>query len=376
MRFFATFAENCVMKENSPELQQSDLKRPFTFDRVVRIIIALVLVFAAIWFIRLLSGVLLPFLLAWLIAYLLEPFVQWQKRLYRTKGRALPVFATLFELCLIVVTLSVIFIPTIIGESQHLGKLISQYASTPQTIPFIPEQVHEFLRTFIDFEKLSAELSINELRVAISALGGVVSSGIDIMTTIFGWFLVLLYIVFIMLDYDVLLEGSRNLVPMKYRAIVFGIANDIQDGMNHYFRGQALVALIVGILFSIGFLIIGMPLAIVLGLFIGVLNLVPYLQLISFVPTTLLCLVCASNSEVDFWHIWCLCMLVYVVVQIIQDLFLVPKIMGKTMGLNPAIILLSLSVWGTLLGFVGLIIALPLTSLLLSYYNRYLKRIE
>ena len=65
-------------------------------------------------------------------------------------------------------------------------------------------------------------------------------------------------------------------------------------------------------------------------------------------------------------------MAVYVIVQVIQDLFLVPKIMGKTMGLNPAIILLSLSIWGSLFGFIGLIIALPLTTLVLSYYNRYI----
>jgi predicted PurR-regulated permease PerM len=60
------------------------------------------------------------------------------------------------------------------------------------------------------------------------------------------------------------------------------------------------------------------------------------------------------------------------IVQIIQDLFLVPKIMGKAMNLNPALILLSLSIWGTLLGFVGLIVALPLTTLCLSYYKRFL----
>lgn len=142
--------------------------------------------------------------------------------------------------------------------------------------------------------------------------------------------------------------------------------------MNHYFRGQALVALIVGICFSIGFIIVGLPLAVILGMFIGLLNLVPYLQLISLVPTTLLCIVYTANSSEGFWEIWWSCMAVYVVVQCIQDLFLTPKIMGKAMGLNPAIILLSLSVWGTLLGFIGLIIALPLTTLLLSYYDRYI----
>lgn len=64
-------------------------------------------------------------------------------------------------------------------------------------------------------------------------------------------------------------------------------------------------------------------------------------------------------------------LVVFCVVQAIQDLFLVPKIMGKAVGLNPALILLSLSVWGVLLGFIGIIIALPLTSLCLSYYHKY-----
>ena len=126
-----------------------------------------------------------------------------------------------------------------------------------------------------------------------------------------------------------------------YRKTVFRIGNDIQRSMNHYFRGQALVSFCVGVLFCVGFLIIGMPLAVILGMFIGLLNMVPYLQLISLVPTTLLCLVCSVDSGIDFWVIFWECMAVYCIVQCIQDLFLIPKIMGKAMGLNPAIILLS-----------------------------------
>ena len=162
------------------------------------------------------------------------------------------------------------------------------------------------------------------------------------------------------------------MVPPKYRHIVFGICTDVKNSMNHYFRGQALVAFIVGILFCIGFVIVGLPLAVVMGLFIGLLNMVPYLQLISLIPTTLLCLVCATSPDVDFWTIWWECMAVYIVVQCIQDLYLTPKIMGKAMGLNPAIILLSLSIWGSLFGLIGLIIALPMTTLILSYYDRYI----
>ena len=150
------------------------------------------------------------------------------------------------------------------------------------------------------------------------------------------------------------------------------ISQDIANTMNRYFRGQFLIAMLVGILFSIGFLIIGLPMGVVLGLFIGLLNLVPYLQLISLPVTAVLCIVGAITTGGSFWVLFWEAMAVYVVVQCIQDLLLTPRIMGKAMGLNPAIILLSLSVWGSLLGFLGLIIALPLTTLILSYYNLYI----
>ena len=141
--------------------------------------------------------------------------------------------------------------------------------------------------------------------------------------------------------------------------------------MNSYFRGQSLIALIVGILFSIGFLIIDFPLAVGLGLFIGLLNLVPYLQLIGLVPTIILALMKSLETGQNFWFIMLLALIVFAVVQAIQDMYLTPRIMGKVMGLNPAVILLSLSVWGALLGFIGLIVALPLTTLCLSYYRRF-----
>ena len=115
--------------------------------------------------------------------------------------------------------------------------------------------------------------------------------------------------------------------------------------MNRYFRGQALVALCVGILFSIGFLIIDFPLAIGLGLFIGALNMVPYLQIIGFVPTIMLAILKAADTGDNFWIIIASAAAVFIVVQIIQDGYLVPRIMGKITGLNPAIILLSLSIW-------------------------------
>lgn len=353
-------------------LRTTPLSRPFTFDRVMRIIFTLVIIVGAIWFIDLLKSVLLPFCVAWLIAYMLEPFVQYNRRLLGVKKRLLPVFVTLFETLLIIILLGILLVPSIAEEAGHLSDLIKQYAESTSDIPFIPDAVHDLFRKSFDLDMISESLRDRDIQSYVDMAADFLSSGYDVVMGIFNWFLVLLYVVFIMLDYDYLIKAIKRMIPPKYREVTFAIGGDIKRSMNHYFRGQALVAFCVGVLFSIGFLIIKMPMAIVLGMFIGLLNMVPYLQLISLIPTTLLCIVVSVDTKVDFWTIWWECMAVYAVVQCIQDLFLTPRIMGKVMGLNPAIILLSLGVWGTLLGFIGLIIALPLTTLLLSYYNMYI----
>lgn len=345
--------------------------RPYTFDRVVRIIITLIIIGASLWLINSLSSILLPFCIACLIAYLLEPLVQLNMRILRLKKRFPAIALTLIETVLAITIFGYLLIPTIINESQQMANMFKEYATAKANIQYLPDEVHTIIRKAIDFEELSALITQQNIESAINVVTSFLSSGVDIIMSIVGWFIIVLYVIFIMLDYEKLMRGFKRMVPPRYRRIVFSIGHDIKTSMNLYFRGQSLVAFCVGVLFSIGFLIIGLPLAVVFGMFIGLLNMVPYLQLISFLPATLLCLVYSVDTGVDFWVIWWECMAVYCIVQVIQDLFIVPKIMGKTMGLNPAIILLSLSIWGALLGFIGLIIALPLTSLMLSYYNRY-----
>ncbi len=357
-------------------MDNGSFSRPFTFDRVVRLLITVAAVAVGVWLIGLLKSVLLPFLVAWLIAYLLEPFVQYNKALLRVKRRWLPITMTLFECVLLLTAISIFVVPSLFAEMHQVADFVRNYSESGSQIPFIPASLHDYLRHNIDFETISKHLTRQDINTIIDAAWSFVAGGYNFVLGIFSWFVVLLYVVFIMIDYERLLAGFKRMVPPKYRAVTFRITKDVKDSMNHYFRGQALVALIVGILFCIGFSIIGLPMAIVLGLFIGVLNLVPYLQLISLIPTTLLCLVCSVDGSVSFWHMWLAAMAVYIVVQCIQDFFLTPKIMGKAMGLNPAIILLSLSIWGTLLGFIGLIIALPLTTLLLAYYDIYITNRE
>ncbi len=350
-------------------------RRPFTFDRTVRILFSIAALLVSLYLLNLLKGVLLPFLVACLIAYMLEPVVAWNRRWMHIRGRFLPVVTTLLEACIVVGGCCAIFVPYVANEAAEMADMVRTYATTQVHIPFLSDSIHEFIRNNIDLNEIQRLLSKEEwqslIKSTLSSSWTVLTTSMVYVAEAVSWLIVLLYVVFIMLDYERLMLSFRQLVPHSHRKKVFRIFDDITSAMNHYFRGQALIASIVGILFAIGFMIIGLPLGVVLGLFIGVLNMVPYLQLISLPITALLCLVWTVSTGGDFWLIFWESMAVYVIVQCTQDLFLTPKIMGKAMGLNPAIILLSLSVWGSLLGFIGLIIALPLTTLLLSYYNLY-----
>lgn len=351
------------------------MRKPYTFDRVVRITLSILGVVAGLYVLDALKGVLLPFFVACLISYMLEPVVKWNKRLLHVKSRFFPVVLTLIEAILVVSIFAIIFIPYLISEASEMQVMLKQYATSKIDIPYISGTVHEFLVENINFEDLTKLLTPQEwkelLTSAVKSSWNFLSSGIAFIIGLLSWLIVILYVLFIMLDYERIMLSFKQLVPMPHRKKVFQIARDIENSMNRYFRGQFFVSMIVGVLFSIGFVIIGLPMGVVLGLFIGVLNMVPYLQLISLPITALLCLVCTASTGTDFWLIFWESMAVYIIVQCIQDILLTPKIMGKAMGLNPAIILLSLSVWGALLGFLGLIIALPLTTLVLSYYNIY-----
>ena len=362
------------------ELYLMSSYRPFNLDRTVRLLITCVIAGAAIWLVYRLRSVLLPFCVAAFVAYLLEPFVQFNRRLLNLKGRVLAIFITLFEATFFVGILCYFSIPMITSEMGHMGHLLKQFSESELDIPFMPDGIHEFIKKYVDFDYLSGLMKTDDyvkfVENVLTSTWQVVTSGISIIVGLLSWFIVFLYVIFIMLDYERLSATMRHMVPPSYRRIVFRIGADVKRSMNHYFRGQALVSFCVGVLFCIGFSIIGMPMAILLGMFIGVLNMVPYLQLISIVPTALLCMVCSVDSGVGVWVIFAGAIAVYCVVQAIQDLYLTPKIMGKAMGLNPAIILLSLSIWGSLLGFLGLIIALPLTTLILAYYDQYLLLIQ
>lgn len=351
-------------------------RKKITFDRFIRGVIMLLICIGILALFKRLSSVLLPFFIAWLVAYLIYPLVIFFQYRLKMKNRIVSILCALSALTAIGVTALYLLIPPLIQEINRVKNLLVDYFSNQANSNNIPQLLSDFLHQYIDGQTLIRLLQEDNIQEAIKALlpslWNLLSGSMSILSNLFTIFIILLYLVFILLDYERIANGWISLVPIKYRSLVTRICNDIKDGMNRYFRGQTFVAFCVGILFSIGFLIIDFPMAIGLGLFIGLLNLVPYLQIIGFIPTVMLAILKAADTGGNFWIILGTALLVFIVVQVIEDAIIVPRVMGKITGLNPAIILLSLSIWGSLMGMLGMIIALPLTTLILSYYQRFI----
>ena len=351
------------------------LTKQFTFDRVVRIAIGLIIIIGIILLINRLSNVLLPFLISWLIAYLLQPIVHFFQHTLKFKNRALSVIATLFLFLGILIGTLWLIIPLIYDEMNKLTILTLKQAQQIDPNTFIPISLQSYINNYLSQlniqELLHYDNMMQMIKTVAPQIWNILNNSISLLMGVAGIFVMLIYLIFILLDFEKITEGWFNLIPSKYRPLAEDIISDLESGMNRYFRGQALVASIVGILFMIGFSIISLPLAIAMGLLIGILDLIPYLKIVGIIPAVVLAMLHTVETHQAFSTFLLPVLAVFAIVQIIEDFILVPRIMGKVTGMNPAVILLSLSIWGSLLGVSGLIIALPMTTLLSSYYKRY-----
>lgn len=340
-----------------------------TFDQVIRAIVAIIAIVVLVWLVNYLKNVLLPFCVACLIAYVLEPVVVFQQKKLKLKRRTIPVFMTLIEATIVVGGLLCIIIPLSIKEIDQLDALIK--SSTGHPTPFLPPEVQDYLNKNLNLDSIKQHLDPAQITDLFSKGTSVLSGVMEVVMHTVEWLLTFIYVIFVMLDYNQLMSGFRKVVPPRYRAKVYPIFDDIKVNMSKYFRSQALIAACAALFYCIGFSIAGLPLAIVMGITVGILYMIPYVQYVTIIPVIILCYLDSLTGTAGFWTEFGKCIAVYIISQSVCDYVLTPKIMGKSLGLNPAIILLSLSVWGTLLGIIGMIIALPLTSLLIAYYKQY-----
>ena len=352
------------------------MKKEITFDRFIRWTGIGLLVIAVLLLMNYLSHVLLPFFIAWFLAYLLYPLVKFVQYKLHVPTRALSIIVTLIFVIAVVGGVIYLIIPPMIEQFQKLGELATKYIHNTAHITSIPDTIQTWIQDNqqkID-EFFRSKDFTDALKTAMPQVFNFLGQTASIVISIVASLITLLYMFFILLDYEYLTENWIKIFPKKARPFWTELMQDAERELNNYVRGQGLVALTMGVLFCIGFTIIDFPMAIGLGILIGILDLVPYLHTFALIPTALLALLKAADTGQNFWIILISAVAVFAIVQVIIDMVVTPKIMGKAMGLNPAILLLSLSVWGALLGFIGLIIALPLTTLLIAYYQRYVTR--
>ena len=346
---------------------------------LVRTTITIVVLVALYLLIRRLSGVLLPFLISFVVAYMLAPIVNFFQHKCRLKNRVLSVVVTILLVIGLLTGAIAAVVPAISRQATSLSQSVKTYVSQWDGSEYFSPRTNERLEQIIQSLDIKTLLQSEEvqqgIKKVIPILGNWISSGVNAILSLAVVFVCLMYIIFLLIDYEKISTNWHKYLPERFRDSIVMLMRDLDRNMNAYFRGQALVAAINGILFAIGFQIIGLPMGIGLGIMISVLNLVPYMQILGAFPAVLLGLIQAAETARPLWVVLLCIAAVFIFVQIVENMVLVPTIMGNVTGMGPAWILLSLSVWGSLLGFVGMIIALPITTLIVSYYKRFVLHI-
>ena len=350
--------------------------KEINFDRFVRGLLFLVGIIIVYLLLNYLSPVLLPFFIAWVAAYMLYPIVRFLQYRCHLRNRILCIVLTLMLVGGALTAISYVIVPPFVEEVGHVKEVAKRFVNNQSNYRnVVPKEVEQYLRKNFSEEKISDLLKQKDVQTSLKNIFGKVwgvvwgAAGVilDIIASLMG----ILYFFFLLKDYEKYADGWIRYVPKKRRPMAQMLVADISQGMSGYFRGQALVALSNCVMFSVGFLIIGFPMPIALGCFIGLISFIPYVQVVGILPAAILALLRAADTGQNFWLLIGGVVLVYLVVQVLQDSIVTPYVMGNITGLSPAIILLALSVWGYMLGIIGLIIALPVTTLMISYYRRF-----
>lgn len=352
------------------------MAKVITFDRFVRMAGIGLLIAAIFCLINYLSSVLIPFFVAWLLAYLLYPIVKFVENKLHVRVRALSIIITMIFVVSVVSLIVYLIIPPMIDQFQKLYVILSHWVhetthtnSISEWLSQVLTENHQRIEAFFKSPDFTATL-----KSAAPKFFNVLSQTASIILSIVASLITLLYMFFILMDYEYLTANWIRIFPPKVRPFWNELMNDVERELNNYIRGQSAVAACMGVMFCVGFSLLDFPMAIGLGILIGIMDLVPYLHTFALIPTAFLAMLKAADTGQNFWVIFGLAVGLFAVVQIITDMIVTPKIMGKAMGLNPAVLLLSLSVWGTILGFIGLIVALPLTTIIIAYWQRYVTR--
>lgn len=306
----------------------------WNIDRIMRFIIGIAIAAGVIFLINYLRDVLLPFFVACFISYLLQPLVEFNRRITHEKGRLFSSILSLLEVILVVGGIVYLFLPHVIGELDMLSRTIHEVTSGKRPLPAELVNIVDWVQRYVNPTDIKDMLGEMHLSTIITKGTSLLNESISVIIGVLGWALTIIYVLFILIDYPQIVRGFKLIIPHKYRSRALVVVHDVQVSMNHYFRGQGVVALCAAVFYCIGFSIIGLPLAIPLGILVGLLYMIPYFQYVTLIPVAIICGIYSLNGSESFLVLFGKSLLVYVVSQSICDYIITPPYYGQGDGIE------------------------------------------
>lgn len=319
----------------------------------------------------LMRSLIVPMIVAMLIAYAFNPLVNRLERLKISRTLSIMLLSLI-----LVVGLGLVLTYTLIVMKQEIlvfWQRLPQYANTyeqklrpwilnnfgweiPQDLQAVLSQAQAKLKDPDILKPLSAFLA--------KSLSNFITFFIDLLSLL----IIPLFSFYLLSDYHDFYKRIEPYVPLRHRSRFHGLMSGIDTALGGFIRGQLSVCLIVGALTSFGLYLVGVDLAFIIGMASGLGNIVPYLGLVFGITTATLM---AFLQFGDLWHPL-MAIAVYAVVQTIDGFFITPRIVGNKVGLNPMIIIAGLVVGGKLFGFAGILLAVPAMAVLKVVVKQFL----
>lgn len=316
--------------------------------------IALAVFFVALWA---LGGVLLPFLVGGALAYFLDPVADRLERLGMGRVAATSLITALA--LLIVVTLVLAVIPT----------LINQLTALVNAAPDIAHRMQGFLvEKFPDLADSTSTIrqSLAQLAQTIQSKGAALAQGV--LTSLMGAISVAVFLLvvpvvafYLLLDWDHMVARIDTLLPRDHAPTIRRIAAEIDAVLSAFVRGQLSVCLVLGLYYSVALMMTGLQFGLVVGALAGAITFIPYIGAIIGGALAI------GLALFQFWGDWLsigAVAAIFAAGQFLESNVLTPKLVGKSVGLHPVWLLFALSAFGTVFGFVGMLVAVPVAAAL------------
>ena len=314
--------------------------------------------FAFVFFLWLLSDVLLPFIIGMALAYLLDPVAD---RLERLGMNRLFATTTIVLLALVLFILSLlIVIPVLIGQLNGFAERLPGYLANLRELSdrLLNTKLAGFLN--LDSENRVVEELVSKSAGAITGfLSSIVAGGQALVNTI-GLLVVAPVVAFYLLyDWDRMVTQVDSWMPREHLETIRGLAREIDQALAGFIRGQGMLCLILGLFYAIGLSLVGLNFGLLIGLTAGLISFIPYVgSIVGFVLSV-------GVALVQFWPDWVMILVVagiFAAGQFLEGNILQPRLVGSSVGLHPVWLMFALFAFGSLLGFVGMLIAVPATA--------------